>query len=364
MASIKEIPTLAFATSVDAVTIATDADINVRTVLTADDGSVVFDNTSKYSPSAGSVTIEGIDELVNSAVLSLVDTGAMLATGPRGSGMGISVTAGDASAASRLLYASHFIGDVSPRFATQIRDRKVYKGQHVPLSVITAGQELKILAGLAYRDATGVKYAEKEIGVASTRDCYSLDVGVESILSVIQPESCSADSVIFYTLTLCTADGAQCDKLRCTLSGLPRQARQFVFMNLYGVPDTFTFSGKDTEKQTLESDFGYAGREYVRLDPLLTESHEANSGWVTAEELSTVYDILESRFVFVVDGDELHRVVVTDADCSVSRPANEPDAVSLTWRYADARYMRKPHAVPTAEPGHVFTRPPFDKTFD
>lgn len=79
---ISKIPYLSFASSVVSVSIATDADINVHIELTADDGSVVFDNTSKYSPVGGKVELEGIDELVNSSILTLTDESRMLAAGP------------------------------------------------------------------------------------------------------------------------------------------------------------------------------------------------------------------------------------------------------------------------------------------
>lgn len=363
--NINDIPSLSFASSVESVMIATDADINVHIVLTADDGSVVFDNTAKYSPVDGAVEVQDIDELLNSSVLALVDASRMTTPGPRGTGLRMNITAGSSSASCRLLYMSRPMDGIVPHFATQIRKRNVYRGQQFPLSVVTAGQQLKVVAGVAYRDGAAMKYAEKELEVDSSSDYYTMEAGTNGVFSLLKAMLSDERSIASYTLTLYSAGGQQFDKITCTVKdAMPRQATQFVFLSFYGVPETFTFVGRDEEKQSLDSDFGFAGREYVRLDPSLVEEHEANSGWITLEERATVYDLMESPLVYVVDGGELHRVAITDVDSSIERPTNEPDAIALTWRYADTRYMRRPVSKPDTDSGHVFSRPPFDRTFN
>lgn len=364
MAEINNIPSLAFATSVDSIMIAADADISVRTLLTADDGSAVFDNTAMYTPTDGKVEIGGIDELVCSSILSTIDAENLLAAGPRSIGVNVTVSGGGYSASCRLLYSTRFLGNVAPHFATQIRNRKIYTGQQMPLSVITAGKELKLHVGLALRDGETVRYEEKEVSISPSKDCYTMDAGITAILTMLNCHTYGAEAVYFYTLTLYSTDGQQLDKIKFTAQGqMPRHATQFVFLGFCGVPETFVFTGKNIEKQSLESDFGFSGREYIRLDSSLVEDNEANSGWVTMEERATVYDLMDSPLAFVVDGKELRRITITDVDSSVSRPVNEPDAISLTWRYADMRYMRKPVFSPDTGSGHVFSHPPFDKTF-
>lgn len=362
---ISKIPYLSFASSVVSVSIATDADINVHIELTADDGSVVFDNTSKYSPVGGKVEMEGIDELVNSSILTLADESRMLTAGPRSAGIDMRLTAGSNAIVCRMLYMVSAMNSTAAHFAHRIRSRKIYPGQPFPLSVFTAGKQLKVVAGLAYSSGGAARYSEKEISVDSSKDYYTIEAGTESILAMFNSSDPDVKTIYFYTFTLYNSGGQQLDKMTFTVNPhLPKHAVQFVFLGPYGTPDTITFTGRDTEKQSLESDFGFAGREYIRLDSALTEEHEANSGWLTREERATVYDLMDTPLAFVLDAGELHRITITDVDSSIVRPTHEPDSLTITWRYSDMRYMRRMAVQPDTGKGHVFPRPPFDKTFE
>ena len=73
---------------------------------------------------------------------------------------------------------------------------------------------------------------------------------------------------------------------------------------------------------------------------------------------------MDSPLAFVLNDGELRRITITDVDSSIVRPTHEPDSLTITWRYSDMRYMRRMAVQPDTGKGHVFPRPPFDKTFE
>lgn len=367
MGAIHDIKPLNFASDDDTLTIEAAAATVVSMKLTADDGSVVYENAASYEPADGKICVNDVDELVNSSVLSIAGGQDILAVGARSAGLTLTVSAVGETASGRVLYMTRFMGgDMTPRFATQMRRRKVYAGQPQPVAILTAGDAgLMLIVGLAYKEGGVVRYQETSAAVDTSKDYYVADASAKGILSLFGYTPDDGKALLFYTLTLYSADGRQLDRLHCDWGGeMPRWGRQFVFLNMYGVPDCITFTGKDTEKQSLESDFGYAGREYTRLDALLTEEHEANSGWLGREQLAAVYELIESPVVYVIDEGAALKAVITDVDMEVESPRNSPINVAITWRYADSRRMRKPVGKADTGRGHVFERPPFDKTFD
>ena len=200
------------------------------------------------------------------------------------------------------------------------------------------------------------------VDVDCSNDYFTILADIDSVKQLTAAPNDS--KLLYYVLTL-NKDGKQVDCIRCDIdcTTRPSVATYFIYLNLFGVPECVTFRGKDVEEQELDSDFGYAGREYVRLDPLLTESHKSHSGWLTSEERHAVYDFMSSPYAFVhIDG-ELRRITITEVDSSISRPANEPQPVAVTWRYAEERLMRQPFVTPDTGSAAVFAHPPFDKTF-
>ncbi len=364
---LSDLPSLIFSPSADDLTIPAGGDIVVATTISDSTGATIFDNTSTYTPGAdGSVHLAELSELVNAAVLTTFSSSQMLAPGARSAGCTLKVAVtGGATVKSHALYMWRSLTDVKPMFATQMRRRRVIEGQPVPVSVLTfALSHLTLTVGAAYRlaDGGGVSWREATIEPDCSSDYFTLLADTSEIRQITSAPDGS--TLLYYVLTLYRS-GVQADCIRFDIDRTTRPSlvTHFVFLNLFGVPECVTFRGKDTEEQDLDSDFGYAGREYVRLDPQLTESHKANSGWLSREERQAVYDLMSSPYAFVHADGSLRRIAVTDVDSSVGRPSNEPQSVALTWRYADERLMRQPLVTPDTGSAAVFAKPPFDKSF-
>ncbi len=365
---LSDLPDIIFSPSADDIVIPAGGDVVVATTIADSSGATIFDNTSTYTPSAdGSVHLAELSELVNAAVLTTFSPNDMLTAGVRSASCSLKVAVtGGQTLQTRALYMWRNLTEVKPMFATQVRRRRVVEGQPMPVSILTAGQSgLKLVVGAAYRlaDGGGLSWREAVVEPDCSKDYFTFTATTASIRATTTAPVGS--TLLYYVLTLFTADNAQADCIRFDIdrSPQPSSLTHFVYLNLFGVPDCVTFRGKTTESQDLDSDFGYAGREYVRLDAQLTESHKANSGWLRPDERRAVYDFMSSPFAFVLCGDTLRRIAVTEVDSSVSRPASEPDSVQLTWRYADSRLMRQPHVAPDTGRAAVFAKPPFDKSF-
>lgn len=363
---LSSIPSLIFSPSADDITIPAGGDVVVATTIADASGTVIFDNTSTYTPGAdGNVYLAELSELVNAAVLTTFSADTMLTPGPRTASCTLKVTAANTTRQTHALYMWRDLTAVKPMFATQVRRRRVIEGQPMPVSILTAGQSgLKLVVGAAYRLAAnqGLAWREATIEPDCSKDYFTVNANVSGVRAITTAPDGS--TLLYYVLTL-TKDDAQVDCIRFDIDRKtqPSAVTHFVYLNLFGVPDCVTFRGKQTEEQDLDSDFGYAGREYVRLDAQLTEEHKANSGWLSAEERHAVYDFMSSPFAFVHADGTLRRIAITEVDSSVARPSHEPCGVSLTWRYADSRLMRQPHVTPDTGKAAVFAKPPFDKSF-
>ena len=362
---LSSLPSIMFSPSADDVSIPAEGDIVVVTTIST--GTVVFENSSSYSPGVdGHVHIAELSELVNAAVLSTFNAETMLAAGCRSASCTLKVSAADmATASSHALYMWRNHTDVKPMFATQIRIRSVMEGQPMPVSILTAGMEgLTLVVGAAYRLEDGnVAWEQATIEPDCSKDYFVVLADTDEVRrTTVAP---NGSTLLYYTLTL-YKDNKQADCITFNIDDKtrPSVATHFVYLNLFGVPECVTFRGKDVEEQELDSDFGYAGRKYVRLDAQLTERHKSHSGWLTSEERRAVYDLMSSPYAYVYVEGELRRITITDVDSSVVRPANEPQSVAITWRYAEERMMREPLVAPDTGKAAVFAHPPFDKTFD
>ena len=361
------LPSLIFSPSADDISIAAEGDVVVRVMLSSYADRTVFDNTSTYSPgSDGNVHIVDLSELVNAVVLSDFDSSGLLVAGARSMSCQLNISVKDgASVTSRAVYMWRNHTDVKPMFATQLRCRSLIEGQPQPVSILTAGQSgLKLIVGAAYRLSgnSGLSWREAVIEPDCSKDYFTFLADTSEIKQVTTaPEG---SSLLYCTLTLQQND-KQADCIRFDIDRKTRRshATHFVYLNLFGVPECVSFTGKDEEIQELDSDFGYAGREYVRLDAQLVESHKSHSGWLSAEKRRAVYDLMSSPYATVYEGGVLRRITITEVDSKVSRPVNEPQSVAVTWRYSKERLMRQPFVTPNTGTAAVFAHPPFDKTF-
>lgn len=370
MSSLNDLDAIIFSPSADDLTVVAGGDVVLATTITAADGSTVFDNTSTYSPGAdGLVHLAELSELVNAAVLLSLKPSTMLTTGLRTASCQLTILATSDTLHDqkqcRALYMWRDMTEIKPMFATQVRNRRFIEGVPQPVSVLTAGMaNLKLVVGAAYRTAGGLQWKEITMQPDCSADYFTLLADPDSIrLATSAPDGAT---LLYYVLTLYDLASQQLDCIRFDpdRKTRPSSATHFVYYNLFGVPECITFRGKSEEHQELDTDFGYAGREYVRLNAAVTESHKVNSGWLTKEERHAVYDFMSSPCACVYIGGELHRITITELDSSISRPTSEPDSVSLTWRMADERFMRTPCVAPDMGSKPIFAKPPFDKTFD
>lgn len=364
MPTLASLPLLIFSPSADDITIKAEGDVVLTTTITAD-STTLFDFSSSYAPGPdGCVHVERLSELVNTAILASFKPSTMLTPGCRSASCELKLTANGESKQVHALYMTRLMTDIKPMFATLLRRRRVVPGSSQPVSILTAGAGgLTLQVGAAYKlDKGGLAWREVTIEVDCSNDYFVFLADIDEVKRVT---SAPIGTLLYYTIVL-LKDGKQADKISFDIDNKtrPSLATHFVFLNLFGVPESFTFRGKDTEEQELESDFGYANNEYIQLNAQLVESHKANTGWLRPAEKDVVYGLMGSHYLMVYADGTLRRATITEVDSSISRPTNEPANVSITWRYADRRHMQLPVVTPDTGKGAIFAKPPFDKTFD
>lgn len=363
------LPSMMFATAANEFTITEVTEATaVNTSVKGADGSVLFNNTSTYYPDEnGCIRLCDLGDLVCQLVERTFTADDIVKVGARQVGMQLlmDVTKGPLRS-SRVLYMCKEMGELKPMFATCMRTRSVLPGMPTPVSILCAGNKgLKLTFAAAFKTDTGLLWKEAQSEVNTDADCFSFAADTNTVLNLLGGGSVTVDNLLFYTVTL-SSDGKQVDGMRFSVDrdNNADEARHFLFYNLFGVPDSFTFKGRQTEEQSVDSDFGYAGRSYVQIDRLVTESHKSNTGWLSKEAKHAAYDFLDSPLTFVCDGETIRRITVTEVDSSFSRPSSEPDSLTVTWRFADKQHMRLSLVKPDEGRASTFAKPPFDKTFD
>lgn len=352
------------------ITINASASIKVTTSITISGMGVVFENTGTYTPVDGVVSIGELGELCNRCI--------QLSDGFNSFGMEqgryvcclltISLPDEDVSSSSVIWYCRKSVTGFTPpqpRFATIRRDRKLAEKQFLPL-YLPSMEGLTVFHRMAFLEDGAVRYiSDEEEIIGFGHDSHKPINASPYEEKQAAPVSTSAQ-LLFYDVEL-YHNGVIADRVHCEIDGNSYiQSREFLYLNMFGVQDSIILRGDEEETQEMEASFNYANTIYQKYDSSLTEKHKTNSGWVDMDDLNAVYDMVESPYVAIRDGNQFIPVVITEVEIKLTRPSNGPKAVFVTWRYADKRDMRRvalSEVSPSVTEQSVFEKPPFDGSF-
>jgi len=140
---------------------------------------------------------------------------------------------------------------------------------------------------------------------------------------------------------------------------LYREQTSFVFINAFGVPETFTSTGQATNKKTNDVTLNNINTHYRKTENKFTSQKQCFSGYLTAQEMEWIDDLLMSYAVglYTYHGGFNNEVTLVNVEKNDSLK-NELHAFSFEFRKANNRHFEF-----TSASNGVFDET-FDQTFD
>lgn len=136
--------------------------------------------------------------------------------------------------------------------------------------------------------------------------------------------------------------------------------RTFVFRNSFGAVETFTCTGDTENERTWEREFGLINNNNIQTDKELKSTIKVNTGYLSQRMVPVLEDLLNSDQIYLLAGDTIHPIVITDEDFSNNSRNYEVKSFELSYRFTSNAVVSK--YVPLAL-GDLFDAT-FDNTFN
>lgn len=325
---------------------------------------------------SGVIYLTDMARLFNSYIMSYVS----MSSATTNMAMELQVTftlAGSKSCTRNILYSRRRLNVSAPatyyilptllryKYTTTDRHERIY----VP-SYYTGSKSLQVSLAYLYNGAAFYKTATISVSSSTTDDYMYADVSLSTVLTKVAAVaglSASVMTPLYYNVDL-YIDSVLKDEIHYDVDNDNHiQSSSFIYLNIFGLPQTLTFTGLDTEQLEYEAEFGYCSKNYRALDKTLIPKHEVNTGWLSKEMKSAVRELIDSPYVAVYkktsSGLSLVEITITDVDWSTVSPSNEPDNVKITYRIADQDNDDLLLETMTDQ-NSIFAKPPFDQSFD
>ncbi len=114
-----------------------------------------------------------------------------------------------------------------------------------------------------------------------------------------------------------------------------RYRKTVLFDNVFGVPETLTFRGSESESNTYEAQFSRVAGKLKRLAVDAYTEHALCSGLISESEYRVAESLLEADDVHVVGTDQILDVVVTGSECEHVEPKEKSAIFTLRYRLSD-----------------------------
>lgn len=334
--------------------------------------SDVLDNTY-YADADGKIKINDLGQLWNAHVLAWApESEGVNASLKRRVYVRFTYTLGDttASCTRTIIYSRRYINktpaEVAQFFPVLNRKKKTFFDSDEPLFAVNSSNTLNV--GVAYIADSLTKWQEIALSPSATGEIYDYyDLSPATVLNLLNTAisgSLTATSLLYYDVYLLDAGGNELDDVRYDLQAINYPQRtELTFLNLLGVYETVPFLGLATNEPDRSAEYGYLGSDYGTVDLEVNDIYTLNSGYCNKKVMAQVRDMLESPFVYLHKEDEWHKITIIDSSYKLDMPTNEAFNVSIKFRYADEIDNMSTDITPWSAVD-VFSKPPFDKSFE
>lgn len=189
--------------------------------------------------------------------------------------------------------------------------------------------------------------------MADYKKMYHIDVSPSVIASAA---GCAVADLVYYNIYIYNTH-----MIRFTMDqrNYPT-TRTFVFRNSFGAVETFTCTGDTENERTWEREFGLINNNNIQTDKELKSTIKVNTGYLSQRMVPVLEDLLNSDQIYLLAGNTIHPIVITDEDFSNNSRNYEVKSFELTYRFTSNAVVSK--YVPLAL-GDLFDAT-FDNTFN
>ena len=164
------------------------------------------------------------------------------------------------------------------------------------------------------------------------------------------------DTIISYDMRI--TNGTLTDLVRYVIDRRGyRETHQFLYYNMFGLPESISFSGLVQYSPELAGDIVDMVKQKRRFNPLFNDLRTVNTGYLDENKYKALIDMITSPVQYWYDPSSLlMEIIITDIDFTHTKMSNQRVNVNLTFCPANRKY-------------HVFDRTSFgggifDYTFD
>ncbi|GAP73083.1 hypothetical protein SAMD00024442_6_46 [Candidatus Symbiothrix dinenymphae] len=142
----------------------------------------------------------------------------------------------------------------------------------------------------------------------------------------------------------------------------PPNTPQFWFRNSFGQEESFIpFATTNTENK-YENNFGTFNGDYKKYNSNFTKEHTTHTGVLTEDMADWLEDLFVSKEVYLLSpyGSIQHEITITDVTVKKSTAPDFLPSYEFKWRLSEKNHLLYTDRSKT----HLFTRPPFDTSFN
>lgn len=110
--------------------------------------------------------------------------------------------------------------------------------------------------------------------------------------------------------------------------------KTFVFRNCFGAQETFTCTGAEKSERKWTRSFGNIDNKQVSISRDLVNKFTANTGFLSAEDLEVLEDLLNSDQICLLDEYGLQEVVILEENFNDTSRKDELKMVEFSYRFA------------------------------
>lgn len=137
--------------------------------------------------------------------------------------------------------------------------------------------------------------------------------------------------------------------------------KTFVFRNCFGAQETFTCTGDEIDQRKWSREYGDIDSKKIDFSRKLENSIKINTGYLSAQEVEVIEDLLNSDDICLIDEAGFQKVTILEEDFSDSSRKDELKSVSFTYRYAQHNQFKSQYKA--FKKPRIYT-PDFDTRFE
>lgn len=140
-----------------------------------------------------------------------------------------------------------------------------------------------------------------------------------------------------------------------------RETHQFLYYNMFGLPEAISFSGLVQYNPELVGDIVDMVKQKRRFNPFFNDSRTVNTGYLDENKYQALIDMITSPVQYWYDPSSLlTEIIITDIDFTHTKMGNQRVNVNLTFCPANRKY----HVFDRASFGGGIFDYTFDRTFE